>query len=291
MQTSVAVLDNALDRVSALDFEIPNPFVNHAPMACEALVALGFEGSVNDWVQTFEASMGQAVQPVTPKWGSDFEWKDVVGDYRLLPEWMGYFDRAVDDDGWRSVVSVWVPRFMPGLVAALFHGVIRTAHAVRALERIDTPSRRAELSRALANWATWLQIGQPIATIRAAQIMPNAAAWAAATSARYYVATPTVFNLHGVTGAMAVDLLAPHLSEAEIAAAVRQLRAEHELLFRDASPWVGGEYREWEDALASAAVRSHDSHQVKLVEACRRGLNATGDVAFVLAAQTVTTPR
>ena len=42
MQTSVAVLDSALDRVSALDFEIPNPFVTHAPMACEALVALGF---------------------------------------------------------------------------------------------------------------------------------------------------------------------------------------------------------------------------------------------------------
>ena len=167
MQTSAAVLDDALDRVSGLDFEIPNPFVNHAPMACEALVALGFEGSLNDWVQTFEASMGQAVHPVIPKWRSDFEWKDVVGDYRLLPEWMGYFERAIDDDGWRSVVSVWVPRFMPGLVAALFHGVIRTAHAVRALEGVDTPSRRAELSRALANWATWLQIGQPIADIRA----------------------------------------------------------------------------------------------------------------------------
>jgi hypothetical protein len=36
-ESSVAVLDEALDRVSALDFEIPNPFVNHAPMACEAL--------------------------------------------------------------------------------------------------------------------------------------------------------------------------------------------------------------------------------------------------------------
>jgi hypothetical protein len=291
MQTSVAVLDSALDRVSALDFEIPNPFVNHAPMACEALVALGFEESVNGWVENYEASMGRAVRPVTPKWRSDFEWKEVVGDHRLLPEWMGYFERAIDDHGWRSVVSVWVPRFMPGLVAALFHGVIRTAHAVRALEGVDTPSRRAELSRALANWATWLQIGQPIADIRTESVVPHAAAWAAANAARYYVATPTIFNLHGVTGAMAVDLLSVHLTEAEVAAAVHQLRAEHELLFRGASPWVGEEYREWEDELASAAARSHDSHQVKLVEACRRGLHATGDVAFVLAARTVTTPR
>ena len=40
--------------------------------------------------------------------------------------------------------------------------------------------------------------------------------------------------------------------------------------------------------LAGAAVRSLDPHQVKLVEACRRGLAATGDPAFAAAAETVT---
>jgi hypothetical protein len=40
--------------------------------------------------------------------------------------------------------------------------------------------------------------------------------------------------------------------------------------------------------LARAAVRSLDPHQVKLVEACRRGLAATGDPAFAAAAETVT---
>jgi hypothetical protein len=37
-----------------------------------------------------------------------------------------------------------------------------------------------------------------------------------------------------------------------------------------------------------AAVRSLDPHQVKLVEACRRGHAATGDPAFAAAAETVT---
>jgi hypothetical protein len=37
-----------------------------------------------------------------------------------------------------------------------------------------------------------------------------------------------------------------------------------------------------------AAVSSLDPHQVKLVEACRRGFAATGDPAFAAAAQTVT---
>jgi hypothetical protein len=41
-------------------------------------------------------------------------------------------------------------------------------------------------------------------------------------------------------------------------------------------------------ALALAAVRSLDPHQVKLVEACRRGLVANGDPAFAAAAETVT---
>ena len=40
--------------------------------------------------------------------------------------------------------------------------------------------------------------------------------------------------------------------------------------------------------LVKAAVSSLDPHQVKLVEACRRGLAATGDPAFAVAAQTVT---
>jgi hypothetical protein len=40
--------------------------------------------------------------------------------------------------------------------------------------------------------------------------------------------------------------------------------------------------------LTVAAVRSLDPHQVKLVEACRRGHAATGDPAFAAAAETVT---
>jgi hypothetical protein len=40
--------------------------------------------------------------------------------------------------------------------------------------------------------------------------------------------------------------------------------------------------------LAAAAVRSPDPHQVKLVEAGRRGHAVTGDPAFAAAAETVT---
>jgi hypothetical protein len=295
MRTSVSVLDEALDRVSALDFEVPNPFVSHGPMACEALDALGFDAMIGDWVRGFEASMGEAVQPVTPPWGADFEWEDAFGDYRLLPEWMGYFGRAIDDDGWSSVVEVWVPRLMPGLVAALFHGVIRTSHAVRALQGADTPARRAELARALGNWATWLHPGQStdhdpgVDDLDDADDPRLAAILAAADGARCYVTAPTIFNLHGVTGAMAVGLLSSHLSPADGAAAIAQLRAEHASLFQGVTrSRIEGGAHQWDHRVAVVASESFDSDEVKLVEACRRGFEVTGDGAFVVAAETVT---
>jgi hypothetical protein len=47
----------------------------------------------------------------------------------------------------------------------------------------------------------------------------------------------------------------------------------------------------WDDDVADAASRSYDPHQVKLVEACRRGFGITGDVGFIVAAETATSTR
>src|SRR5207247_2474970 len=85
------------------------------------------------------------VDPVVP---AGLEWPQALGDYLRLPEWIGYFTQAIDDDGWPAVVATWVPRLMPALRTALFHGAIRTAHAVRAVDAVDTPPRRGELARA-----------------------------------------------------------------------------------------------------------------------------------------------
>jgi hypothetical protein len=291
MRTSVSTLDDALDRVSGLDFEVPNPFVNHAPMACEALAALGFDADIDDWVRRFEATMRRAVQPVVPRWPADFDWRDLVGDYRLLPEWMGYFERAVAQDGWPDVVRVWVPRLMPGLAAALFHGVIRTSHAVRAIEAADTAARRAELARALGNWATWFGPGRPIDEVRhVGEDAGSAVVEAAALGARCYVTAPTIFNLHGVTGAMAVHLLSAHIAPADAAFAFTQLEAEHVSLYHG-TPIADVAESHWDEGVSLAASKSYDPHQVKLVEACRRGFDITGDAGFVVAAQAVTSER
>jgi hypothetical protein len=88
---------------------------------------------------------------------------------------------------------------------------------------------------------------------------------------------------------MAVEILIGHIPATEATAALAQVHAEHAALYAGVEPVdephpaspPGGE-------LTAAAVRSLDPHQVKLVEACRRGLAASGDPAFAAAAETVT---
>ena len=112
---------------------------------------------------------------------------------------------------------------------------------------------------------------------------------AAADGARRYPARLSILHLHGVTGAMAVEILVGHIPARAATAALAQVHAEHAALYADVGPVdephpagpPGGE-------LAEAAVRSLDPHQVKLVEACRRGLAVTSDPAFAAAAETVT---
>lgn len=289
LRSSVAVLDDALERVSALDFEIPNPFVNHAPMACEALASLNLDSLIGEWVERYETFMGHAVPPVTPSWPPGFDWKELLGDYRLLPEWMGYFGQSIDDEGWPAVIGIWVPRLMPGLVAALFHGVIRTSHAVRAIEVADTAARRAELARALGNWAVWFARGQPVDEGDQFDDPQPMALQAAAQGGRCYVAEPSIVNLHGVTGAMAVHLLAGHLSPSDAQAAVDQLQAEHRSLYRGVTPIPADGEGHWNDQTVRDASKSYDAHQIKLVEACLRGFQLTGDPGFSRAAEIVTT--
>ncbi len=112
---------------------------------------------------------------------------------------------------------------------------------------------------------------------------------AAADGARRYLARPDIFHLHGVTGAMAVEILAAHIPATNGAAALAHVHAEHAALYAATEPVAQPHPASPPgSALAAAAVTSLDPHQVKLVEACQRGHAATGDPVFAAAAETVT---
>jgi hypothetical protein len=286
MSETTPALDEAFERMAAASFELPNGFVNHGAMACEALAVLDCADDIDSWARRFAQVGGVRIEPVA---SAGFEWRQALGSYDHLPEWIGYFARAIDDEGWAGVVQAWVPRLMPALRTALFHGAIRTAHAVRAIDAVDTAPRRGELARALGYWAARYHAGQPAGPHGHAEDSRAAVVRAAADGARRYLARPNIFHLHGVTGAMAVEILVGHIPATAATAALAQVQAEHAALYAGVEPVdephpagpPGGE-------LAVAAVRSLDPHQVKLVEACRRGLAATGDPAFAAAAETVT---
>lgn len=283
------LLDTALEKVSALEFPPPAHFVSHAPMACEALAAQGYEDRLARWVPHFARQLSSAAAPADPPAGWASGWADALGDGRRLPEWIGFFDRSITDDGWAAVVRLWVPRLMPGLASALFHGVIRTAHAVRAVDAVDSPARRAELARALGNWAAWSRAGATARPVAGGGDARLDALDAAADAAGCFLVEPDIYHLHLVTGAMAVARLAGHLSADDADAAVSQLRADHAALLGDLDPTVVRDRQvAWDPAAAAAAAGSFDAHQIKLVDSCHEGFAETGDAVFVAAARLVT---
>jgi hypothetical protein len=284
------VLDEAYEMIAFSGFELPNGFVNHGAMACEALSTLGFDDEVGDWARRFSGIAGPSVEPEVPV---SFDWRQALGTYGRLPEWIGFFETAVEDEGWAQVVATWVPRLVPALSTALFHGAIRTAHAVRAIESSDTVPRRRELARALAYWAARFREGENALPVPEVEDVLASVVEAAGEAARFYLGSPSIYYLHGVTGAMAVELLAVHLPPPAAAMALAQVRAEHVALYsgarRVAVPKVESPGALADDtALAEAATASGDPHQVKLVEACRRGWAVSADPAFPAASEVVT---
>ena len=233
MSDTTPALDEAFERMAVASFELPNGFVNHGAMACEALAMLDCTADIDSWARRFAGVGGASVEPVVP---AGFEWRQALGDYRRLPEWIGYFTQAIDDDGWPAVVAAWVPRLMPALRTALFHGAIRTAHAVRAIDTVDTAPRRGELARALGYWAARYREGQPASPLPPPGDVRLAIVRAAADGARRYLARPDIFHLHGVTGAMAVEILAAHLPVTDGAAALAHVHAEHAALYAATEP-------------------------------------------------------
>jgi len=281
-------LDAAFERLATAGFELPNGFVNHGAMACEALEALDIGADLEKWAGQFSHVRGgvevaPAVDPVS------FDGRAHLGDYDRLPEWIGLFEASIRVGGWEAVVAEWVPVLVPAFSNKLFHGAIRVGHATRAISSSDGPARRAELARALAYWAARYRPGA-VTTVVDEPDVRQAVLDTGVTAARRYVEDPDIFTLHGVTSAMAAQLLLPHVGETAGLELLAQLRAGHTSFYGtrippSASAAVAA--MEW-PAVSKDAAASHDPHQVKLVEACKRGWAATGDVAFTCAATIVT---
>ena len=115
---------------------------NHGPMVADALVELG-------------RRLDERPRPGDPI--SSSAWREALGDFRRAGDWAVFFRRSLAENPWRPVLGDWTARLAPGASAAAFHGLIRTAHAARALSRREAPARVAELAEGLAYWAARYQ--------------------------------------------------------------------------------------------------------------------------------------
>jgi hypothetical protein len=155
-------LDEALQRIHAEEPRVRGGLSSHAPMVVEAITALGLAEQVLPWLQKFNSArieLPAAHEPIDAK-----NWRAALGPKRdernweaanhRFGDWCTFFAAQLAEQQWSAVLDTWAARLAPGLSGAATHGIIRTAHAVRALGRKETPVRLAELARGLAYWAS-----------------------------------------------------------------------------------------------------------------------------------------
>src|SRR5205085_11918141 len=103
------VLDDALDILRDTGPEFTEDenggLSNHGPMAAEALCRLGRDEHVIRWVEGYVGRLQEhpgAGRPV------GLDWREALGDYRRLPDWIALFEREVDERPWASTLDTWV---------------------------------------------------------------------------------------------------------------------------------------------------------------------------------------
>ena len=147
----VEAMEDALALLAPTGPEYDGRLANHGPMAAEALVVLGRPDAVVPWVEKYRRRLRE--HPGGSRRIDPQAWREALGDGSRVGDWIVFFDRELGERPWRQAIGLWVPRLSPGIVAAAFHGIIRTAHAARSLEARETPARRRELAEGLAYWA------------------------------------------------------------------------------------------------------------------------------------------
>jgi hypothetical protein len=130
--TGDASYDDVLDDLHTTSPEYGGGLSNHGPMAMDALVALGREDRVASWARHYAR-----ILELLP----DGSQADRIASYEADLEALSPGEVLARD--WSSLAVGW----------AASHGILRTAHALRALETSDTPSRRRELAHGLGYWA------------------------------------------------------------------------------------------------------------------------------------------
>jgi hypothetical protein len=128
---------------------------NHGPMAAEAIAALRRPDAIMKWTRRYATRL--EAHPSALARISEADWREALGREHRVGDWNAFFDNALKDAAWGTVLDKWTARLAPGIAAAAFHGVLRTAHTARALGDRATAVRIHELAEGLGYWAATYQ--------------------------------------------------------------------------------------------------------------------------------------
>lgn len=139
------------------DAEIYSPeygggLCNHLPMA---LIALDQMGATPSQLNDYQRSHSKWLEKLpTPRGAfTPGAWPFRKANHAAFAELRAEFQRRIAADGWESVLRATLPELAPGLSAAAFHGMIRTAMGV-------TARHEGEIASGLAYWAAhWQRLG------------------------------------------------------------------------------------------------------------------------------------
>lgn len=146
--------DDALERFQQIDLEYAGGLSNHGPMGAEALESLGHQAKILAFVDIYAPRLPPILRGERL---ARSDRPDAFGKIDRRGDWVTTFETRVEEIPWRDVLAEELPSLLPGLFAAAGHGLLRVAHAVRALEREDTELRRRELAHGLAYWSARFQ--------------------------------------------------------------------------------------------------------------------------------------
>ncbi|MFD4511428.1 hypothetical protein [Streptomyces sp. NPDC058457] len=283
--TYTDAMNGALERLRSVGYEHGRSFVNHAPMAAEALAHMGYAAEVPGWVEghlrshTFHDVPERrfALDPA-----DEADWRQALGEFGRVADWTTLFERELAEGEWADVLARWWPRLLPGMSGVLTHGVIRTAHAVRAVVTggPDNRLQLAELAHGLGYWAARYSEGGVAVqeedgdgggdVVRALDELVAEFSGIYAT-----LSLPHPIPLiHSVTGPAAVRLVVEHLPEEQRWPSYRVARAVSRTMLdwfhavpRPAVPLPAAPDPA---ALFAEAVQIGDEHAIKLAEVAVR---------------------
>lgn len=234
-------LDNALAQLRGTTAEVAGGGApNHGPMAAEALAALGFGAVAPSWTRGYRPRLGllpAATAPVTAS-----TWREALGDESLVASWAAFFGGLLARAPWQDVLEAWLPRLVPAISSGGGHGMVRVAHAVRALGATATAPRIEELGAALAYWCAYcrefarmpelagdLDVGTALA--RVPRLMRG--------SQRRGMPRKFLYEASGNAQLLdALDRLAPHHSVASALSALTEAGARQYLANRSRHPLI-----------------------------------------------------